>query len=244
MIKTVLIEDELQSRNALKHILENYIQNIEIVGEASSVEESVNLLKSINADLVFMDIHLPDGESFDILDRLDLDSLDFEIIFITAYTEIKKKAFDYFFLQYLTKPYEIDKIEKAIQQFTKNTKKSSGKYSAILKDILNKDTQLLPIPNANGIDFILVEDIVRLEAQRNYTLIVCEDGKKFTSSKNIKHHEELLDRSMFFRVHKSHIINLKYLKSIDNEGVIKMRNDQTVPLAKRVRKEFIDSFKK
>ncbi len=244
MIKTVLIEDELQSRNALKHILENYIQNIEIVGEASSVEESINLLKSINADLVFMDIHLPDGESFDILDRLDLDSLDFEIIFITAYTEIKKKAFDYFFLQYLTKPYEIDKIEKAIQQFTKNTKKSNEKYSAILKDILNKDTQLLPIPNANGIDFILVEDIVRLEAQRNYTLIVCEDGKKFTSSKNIKHHEELLDRGMFFRVHKSHIINLKYLKSIDNEGVIKMRNDQTVPLAKRVRKEFIDSFKK
>lgn len=244
MIKTILIEDELQSRNALKHILENYIQDIEIVGEASSVEESIQLLKTTNVDLVFMDIHLPDGESFDILDQLDLDRLDFEIIFITAYTEIKKKAFDYFFLQYLTKPYEIDKIEKAILQFKKNAKKSNEKYSAILKDILNEGTKLVPIPNANGIDFILVEDIIRLEAQRNYTLIVCGEGKKFTSSKNIKHHENLLDNKMFFRVHKSHIINLKYLKSIDNEGVIKMRNDETVPLAKRVRKEFIDSFKK
>lgn len=244
MIKTVLIEDELESRNALKHILENFIQDIEIVGEASSVKESISLLKTVNTDLVFMDIHLPDGESFDILDELDLNTLDFEIIFITAFTEIKKRAFDYFFLQYLTKPYEIDKIEKAILQFKKNTKKTNEKYSALLKDILNENPKLLPIPNANGIDFIVVEDIVRLEAQRNYTLIVCYDGKKFTSSKNIKHHEELLDSKMFFRVHKSHIINLKYLKSIDNEGVIKMRNDHTVPLAKRVKKEFIDSFKK
>ncbi len=243
MTRTVLIEDELQSRNALKHILENYIEGIEIVGEASSVAESITLLKNINADLVFMDIHLPDGESFDILDQLDLDVLDFEIIFITAYTEIKKRAFDYFFLQYLTKPYEIDKIEKAIIQYNKNTKKTNEQYSTVLKDILNKDAKLLPIPNTQGIDFIAVNHIIRLEAQRNYTLVICKDNKKFTSSKNIKHYEELLNKKMFFRVHKSHIINLKYLKSIDNEGVIKMQNDHTVPLAKRVKKQFIDSFK-
>jgi len=243
MIRTVLIEDELGSRNALKQILENYIEDIEIVGEADTVKSSVEIIRKTNPDLVFMDIHLPDGESFDVLDKLDLDTLDFDIIFITAFTEIKLRAFDYFFLQYLTKPYDIDSIEKAIAHYKKSIKKSKEQYSNILRDILNNEAKLIAIPNVKGTDFISVEDIVRLEAQRNYTNIYCKDDRVFVSSKNIKHYEELLDSKLFFRVHKSHIIHLKYLRSVDNEGIIKMIDNSSVPLAKRVRKEFIDFFK-
>lgn len=243
MIRTVLIEDELGSRNALKQILETYVEDIQIVGECESVKESVALLQQINVDLVFMDIHLPDGESFDILDQLDQEKHDFDIVFITAYPDVKVKALDYFFLQYLTKPYEIDKIEKVIQQHRKHQNKNTENYKSILKEILSNKAKLIPIPNTTGIDFVSVEDIIRLEAQRNYTLIYSIESKKYLSSKNIKHFEELLDEKVFFRVHKSHIIHLKYLKSVSNDGLIKMSDNSNVPLAKRVRKDFIDFFK-
>jgi len=243
MIKTVLIEDELNSRNALKQILESYVEEIQIVGEAASVNEGVTLLQKISADLVFMDIHLPDGESFDILDQLGQDDYDFDIIFITAYDDVKERALDYFFLQYLYKPYDIDKIEKAIQHYRKHVNKDLEKYKSILQEFMKNETKLIPVPGSKGIDFISLENIIRLEADRNYTIIYCVEDKSYLSSKNIKHYENVLNKQRFFRVHKSHIINLKHLKFVSNDGLIEMSDNGTVPLATRVKKEFIDFFK-
>jgi len=111
------------------------------------------------------------------LDQLDQEHLDFDIVFITAYPDVQVKALDYFFLQYLTKPYDIDKIEKVIQQHQKNQNQNNENYKSILKEILSQEAKLIPIPNATGIDFISSENIIRLVAQRNYTLIYCQEGK-------------------------------------------------------------------
>ncbi len=243
MIKTIIIEDELRSRQALRQILEEFIEDITMVGEAESVAQSIPLLKEKEVDLVFMDIHLPDGESFDILDALVEEELDFEIIFITAYTDVKVKAFDYFFLQYLTKPFDIDKIEKAVNHYRKNTTKKINGYQDVLRDVIKNEANLIPVPNSKGIQFVKIHDIVRLEADRNYTNIYTIKGERFMASKNIKHFSELLDSSLFYRVHKSHIINIKFLTEVSKDGEIKMQDGSFAPLAKRVRKEFLDIFK-
>jgi len=146
-------------------------------------------------------------------------------------------------LQYLTKPFDIDKIEKAINHYKKNQQKSKQYYTHALKDIVNNEAKLIPIPNSKGIEFLLLEDIIRFEADRNYTQIFCKNNTKHLASKNIKHFEALLDSKLFFRVHISHIIHIKHLKSVDNDGLIKMSDNSIVPLAKRVRKDFIDFFK-
>ena len=112
-----------------------------------------------------------------------------------------------------------------------------------MKDIVNNEAKLIPVPNSKGIEFLLLEDIIRFEADRNYTKIYCKNETKHLASKNIKHFEALLDPKLFFRVHKSHIIHIKHLKSVDNDGLIKMTDNSIVPLAKRVRKDFLDFFK-
>lgn len=239
MINAVIIEDEFGSRESLKAILKEYISDVFIIAEAIDIKSGVKVLKQHNPDIVFMDIRLPDGDSFRILDHFP--DPHFEIIFITAYSDYLQKAFDYFSFQYLTKPVDIEKLEKTINRYrkTQNPKFSKNKLEGLEKLLENK-SEILTIPHSEGIRILTIPDIVRLEADGSYTKLVLIDGDSFISTKGIGHYQKLLEKHHFFRTHKSHLINVNMISNISYTEGIALKNDDTVPLAQRSKKDFLD----
>ncbi len=239
MIRTIIIEDEFGSRESLKAILNAYITDLVVVAEATDIKSGIQALEKNNPDLVFMDIRLPDGESFEILDHFP--NPNFEIIFITAYSDYLQKAFDYFSFQYLTKPVDIEKLEKTIERYrsSKIPAFSKDKLQG-LKEMLIDKPKILTIPHSDGIRILSIADIVRLEADGSYTKIFLKCGESLISTKGIGHYQKILGSHSFFRTHKSHLININMIINISYSEGILLKNKDTVPLAQRNKKEFIE----
>ncbi len=239
MIRAVIVEDEFGSRESLKAILSAYIKDVIVVAEAIDIKSGILAIEEHQPDMVFLDIRLPDGDSFGILDHFP--NASFEIIFVTAYSDYLQKAFDYFSLQYLTKPVDIEKLEKAMERYrqVKNTAFSLDKLNS-LKKILEDRPKILTLPNNDGIRVLVITDIVRLEADGSYTKIFLEDGDSLISTKGIGHYQKILEKHHFFRTHKSHLINVDMILNISYSDGILLKNKDRVPLSQRSKKEFLD----
>ncbi len=239
MIKAIIIEDEFGSRESLKAILEEYCQDVKVIAEAEDIKSSIKVLQAYQPDIVFMDIRLPDGDSFRILDHFP--DADFEVIFITAYVDYLQKAFDYFSFQYLTKPIDIDKLERTLAHYRKTKQPAfSLEKLAGLEKLLQNKPNILPITYNDGIKVLSIPKIVRLEADGSYTNIFLEDGQSIISTKGIGHYQKLLEKHQFFRTHKSHLVNVNMIVNISfTEGIL-LQNQDTVPLALRNKKQFLD----
>lgn len=239
MIKAIIIEDEFGSRESLKAILKEYVKDVEVIAEAADIQSGIDVLKEHQIDLVFMDIRLPDGDSFRILDQFP--DAKFEVVFITAYSDYLQKAFDYFSFQYLTKPVDIEKLEKTIEKFrqTKTPIFSLEKLNVFEKLLENK-SEILAIPHLDGIRILTIADIVRLEADGSYTKFILKDGDNFVSTKRIGFYDETLATHNFFRTHKSHMVNIKMIADISFRDGILLKNKDTIPLAQRNKKQFLD----
>jgi len=239
MINAIIIEDEFGSRESLKAILKAYIKDLVVIAEATDIKSGIQVLTKNSPDLVFMDIRLPDGDSFNILDHFPNPS--FEIIFITAYSDYLRKAFDYFSFQYLTKPIDIEKLEKTIERFrSKKIPAYSRTKLEDLKTMLIDKPRFLTIPNSDGIRVLSIADIVRLEADGSYTKIFLLSGDSLISTKGIGHYQKILEDHSFFRTHKSHLINVNMILNISYADGVFLKNKDVVPLAQRNKKEFIE----
>lgn len=239
MIKAIIIEDEFGSRESLKAILKEYVKDVVVLAEATDIKEGILALKEHQPDIVFMDIRLPDGESFRILD--DFPDANFEVIFITAYSDYLQKAFDYFSFQYLTKPIDIEKLEKTITKYrSTNTPEFSVNKLNRLENLLEKKTKILAIPHTEGIRILTIPDIIRLEADGSYTRFFLENSEHFISTKGIGYYEKILQEHHFFRTHKSHVVNVSMISNVSFQEGILLKNGDTVPLAQRSKKLFID----
>ena len=239
MIKTVIVEDEFGSRESLKAILSAYLKDVVVMAEAIDIQSGIQAILKHQPDIVFLDIRLPDGDSFSILDHFP--DTPFEVIFVTAYSDYLQKAFDYFSLQYLTKPVDIEKLEKTIERYRqiKNASFSLEKLNS-LKKMLEDQPKILTISNTDGIRILAITDIVRLEADGSYTKIFLKSGDNLISTKGIGHYQRVLEKYRFFRTHKSHLINVDMILNISYSEGILLKNEDQVPLSQRSKKDFLD----
>lgn len=219
MIKALIVDDERDARFILNNLLERHFsEKIEVVGNASSIQEAAEKIKSILPDLVFLDIQMPNGSGFELLEQFQ--QRKFDVIFVTAFNKFAIKAFKFSAFDYLLKPIKVAELRASIERFEINQNSpltQKEQHAAILKENFNK-IERLTIPYTEGFHFANLSEIIRLEGDGNYTHFIFTSGKKITTTKNLGEYEELLNENGFFRIHQSTIVNLKHITNFLKRG--------------------------
>lgn len=243
-IKAVIIEDEHKSILTLQTLLERYCPEVSIVGTGNCVEAGIRVLGERKPELVFLDIAMPDGDAFDLLNRID--NVDFEVIFITAYNDFALKAFEFSALHYLLKPINYKELQDAVQRFLK-IRPAHNIQSRL--DILNSSLQShfdkISLPSNDGLIIVEIQDIVRFEAAGNYSTVFLASGDSIIVTKTLNQFEEILSGLHFIRIHNTHLINLKYLKKYQRGqgGIVTMQNGTSLTVSRTRKNEFLEGLK-
>lgn len=245
MITAVIVDDEKKSREVLKRLIKETNLNIIIVGEADAVETGYEVIDKELPQLVFLDVEMLDGTGFNLLEKFD--EIEFKVIFTTAYDKYAIKAFKYSAIDYLLKPIDIEELENAVLQ-ANNSIDQEMAYNSQIKTLINNNKEAgfkkLVIKSANKLTFVNVDDILYCEAEGCYTDIIAVNDNKLTASKPLKHFDSILgEYEGFFRVSKSCLINLKYIKSYNKDKeCIKLENGEVITLAKRRKRDFLEKL--
>lgn len=248
MFKSVIIDDEEDARFNLKHLLlRKFADTIQIVGEAYSVKSGLEIIEKTQPDLVFLDIKMRDGNGFDLIQSLE--SIDFEIIFVTAYDKFAIQAIEFSAFAYLMKPINLDKLQNSITQLIEKQKELNNSIHKRVKILIenygdSKKILKLVISNIEGFNVLQIENIIRLEGDSNYTHFILSNDKKVISSKSIGVYEDLLDEYGFYRIHQSTIINLRHVKAYKKSegGQVQMTDDAILKISRHRKKDFFDRF--
>ena len=246
MINAVIIDDETRNIKLMKNILGKFCPQVRLIGDASNGLTGKELILQKKPDLVFLDIEMPYGNGFDLIN--DLMPVDFEVIFVTAFDKYMLQALKYSALDYLLKPVNIDELKQAVQNAELRIRKNSiNQQLNILLDNFKKQEpglKKIAIPTPDGFDFIMVDDIIRCEALGAYTKIHINDSKKIVVSKTLKDYETILPEDIFFRIHNSHLINLNYIKKYNRGrgGFIELDDGSIIEVASRRKDEFLKRF--
>ena len=248
MIKAIIVEDEQLGLNNLKNMLASHCPDVEVIGEAMSVEEGLRLMRneSIKPDVAFLDISLPDGLVFQLLNQIR--PIKFDVIFVTAYQEYAIKACEYSSIGYVLKPIDPDMLKEALARIRPKEKEDADKRLEIFNNYYNNPNAFtkMSISALDGIYFVNIRDIVRFEAEDNYTHIFLQTGERITASKTIKSYEDLLAPFNFYRVHKRHVINLNYMRKFvkGDGGYLVMDDDIKIEVSRRRRPAFMEQLKR
>lgn len=213
-IRSVIVEDEVSAREALKAYLSKYCPQVEVLGEAADARSAVSLLHDVKPQLVFLDVELPFGNAFDILDACR--GLFFETIFVTAFSEYSIKALNQSAAYYLLKPLSIEELIVAVNKVQEHIVKNEiYDRNRIVADNFREQQPAkrhVLLPTVEGFELIRMEEIVHLKGNGNFTDIHLNNGTVKMACRFLKHYEEILPLP-FMRIHKSHIINLNYVQS-------------------------------
>ncbi|NOR28646.1 MAG: response regulator [Lutibacter sp.] len=244
MINAIIIEDETAAYQHLKNIVEtNYNSQIKIIGHETGVEKGIKLINNLNPQLIFLDIELQDGNGFEILDYYH-NNIKSEVIFTTGLRDYKEKAMDYFAFYYLNKPIIKEQLTTVLDKFlAKQTAFDSEKYSAFKTQVDNKHNKItLPMKNG-GFNVIELNDILYCEADGSYTHIFTTDNKICIVSKNLKKIESILPKTIFFRIHRSTLLNLTHIANYNNSGEILLSNNKKLLVSSRNKTSFLRILK-
>lgn len=237
MIKALIIDDLEQARTTLKKDLSTYASDIEIIGEAEGVVSGAKLLLTVQPDILFLDIQMQDGSGFDLLDILP--EINFKIIFITASDAHAIKAFRYAAIDYLVKPVDPDELKSALTRFRENYLNEDAKYKLLSDSLKNNErpTKRLALHAQDKINIVNIDEIVRCESHINYTTFFFLDGTRIVVTRTLKDFDDLLSDQGFYRVHQSHLVNMKFIREfIKGDGGYLLMTDQSeVPVSVRKR---------
>lgn len=242
MITTLIIDDEPRARDFLRGMLESHCPEVQILGEAGSVEEGIAALQTHSPQLVFLDIQMPDGTAFDLLRKIP--DFDFRIVFITAHEQYAIDAFRLSALDYLLKPLSppsvIRAVAKASEAFVlKNLQVQLTTLMANLDQ--GASPEKLVLKTLDSIYAVRMDEIVRLESDGSYTAFFLNDGRKLLVSQRMKTYEDMLPRKQFFRIHQSHVINLQCFREFNKKEDLAVLSDGTeVPVSTRRRQGLLD----
>lgn len=243
MLRAIVIDDIEAIRKRHVAIIKSSCPNISIIGQADSVASGVRLISQLAPDLVFLDVEMPDGTGFDLLQKLQ--PIGFKVIFITGYEDFAIRAFRFSAIDYLLKPLDannlVDAVKKAEDSLSKEVfdMKLGNLFSNLERP---KSLQRLVLKTADRIYSVNVQDIVNCESDKNYTTFHFINGPKLLVSTNLKEYESILVPFNFFRTHQSHLINMAYFDHFirtDGGNKIVMKNKHTVPLSVRKKEEFL-----
>ncbi|HMQ62369.1 MAG TPA: LytTR family DNA-binding domain-containing protein [Flavilitoribacter sp.] len=237
MIKTLVVDDEEKARSLLVFLLREEAPEIGEIREAANGAEALNVMREFKPDLVFLDVEMPVMNGFDLLTSLD--AWDFDIIFTTAYDQYAIRAIRFSALDYLMKPVDPDELRLAVDRFLSKQQTAKGpQYRNLINNLQpgNGREMKLAIPTTDGVYFYRTDEIIRCEADSNYTMFYLTQNRKFLCAKTLKEFDELLTEHGFIRVHKSHLINIRYVENYLGKGSVRMQ-DKTEILVARRRKE-------
>lgn len=241
MITALLIDDDANLRNGMKGLLERYAPDIEILGEADSVESGIQAIDKFRPQVVFLDIQLADGTGFDILEQLAQKhgKSTAHIVFITAHEQYAIKAFRFSALDFLLKPVDPEDLQKVIGKIKSVVAKNEGfaHIDLLLENIRKKvdNFKRIALSTSDGIHLFEISDIIRCESEDNYTKFMIRNNKPILISKTLKEYEDMLTEHGFERIHQSHLINLSYLKSYIKKdgGYVIMSDGSHLPISQR-----------
>lgn len=241
MIKALLVDDEQASIDLLKWLIGEYCPDITAIQTARSVQDAVPLIRNFQPDIVFLDIQMPHQSGFDLLTNID--NWNFEVIFTTAYNEFAIQAIRFSALDYLLKPIDETELKKAIERYkVKRIYAPAGQilFRNFIQNISqgNKEKFKLALADATEIKYVQVDEIIRLQAESNYTHIFLNGNKVFISAKTLKEYDEMLAGQRFLRVHKSHLVNPSHIQAYDRQGILQMSDGSKVEVARR-KKEYL-----
>jgi two-component system, LytTR family, response regulator len=240
MIRAIIIEDEKDSRAILAALLTKYCEGIDVVGEAENVREGVKLINLLSPDLVFLDIEMPFENGFQLFKYFE--EVNFDVIFTTAYDEYALKAFRFAALDYLLKPINLEELREAIKRVNKEENQVDYNNVRIqtLAYNLDHNFQKIALPILNGLVFVDIDDIFYLEADNNYTTVHTTGGKHLVS-RTLREYETILGEVGFFRINRSHLINMKFLKSYikSTPPSVELTNGTKLKLSSSRKKDFL-----
>ncbi len=240
MIKALIIDDELKARNIIDHYIVNFIPEISEVKQADSVDAALEILKNYQPGIVFLDVEMPHKNGFDFL--TEIKEPNFDVIFTTAYNQYAIQAIRFSALDYLLKPVDPDELKVAVQRHLEKKESAQQKkemFDNLVANIEKKEVKdfKIAVPSSEGVYFFMIDDILRMEADRSYTHIHLINRKPFIASKTLKHFEEMLDEFKFIRTHKSHLVNPKHITRISNDNEFVLLTDGSKVEVSRRKKE-------
>jgi len=243
MVRTVIIDDDQLARKILFRIINQNFSELEIVGEAGSVEEGIKLISDVDPDLVFLDIEMGDGTGFDLIDQLL--EVDFRLVFVTSYNDYAITAFKYSAFDYILKPVLPENVKSTIARILKTAGvKPKTEYVSLKSQIERSEEQsdaTIALPEMNGFAIIKVKNILRCEGERNYTRVFYKDGTSVLISRTLLEFDQLLVPHGFFRIHRSHLVNLgciiRYVKT--DGGMVEMIDKSQLKVSPKFKDELL-----
>lgn len=232
-IKAIIVEDEIPAQETLELYLQKYCPEVKVIAKASDANKALEVIKKNKADLVFLDVELPFGNAFDLLEKIG--SINFETIFITAYEDYAMKALNSDAVHYILKPIEIEELIKAVEKVKKLISVKQDKQNEIIgvRDYETLQAKKFIFPNVNGFDLLSINTVIKCEADNNYTVFYFDDKSKKIISKTLKRIEEQLKDYGFLRVHKKYLVNLNKISSYQRgkTGSLIMTDNTEVPVS-------------
>jgi two-component system LytT family response regulator len=247
-MKAVIIDDEKDSRDVLANYVSKYCKDVTVCGFGESVDSGLSAIKAHEPDIVFLDIEMPYGNGFDLLDRVE--KVSFETIFVTAFDHYAMQALNQSAAYYLLKPIDIDELVKAVDKIKKEKQEDHPIHHAqVLLDNIRSgsaQTQKIMLPTMEGFEIVHVKTILYCEAVDNFTKFYFETGTPLLICRTLKYFEELLKNYSFFRIHRSYLINPEYVirYSKGKGGYVTMKNNKELEISPTRKKEFLDVFQK
>ncbi len=235
----ILIDDEEPGRRNLYALLEKYCPEIEVIAEASNAAEAKEKILSLGPNVLFLDINMPELNGFDLLESLN--KKDFAVVFVTAHKDYGIQAVKAGAIDYILKPIVIKELQQAVNKIVSFY---DQKKSELVTE--NQKPGRITLSHTGGFSVIEMKDIIRLEAESNYTRVYVSEKRSYFVSKPLKVFEDSLKDNIFFRVHRSYIINLNHVKEFLREdgGVIVMNDDARIQLPKARYNEFIEAMRR
>ena len=243
-IKAILVDDELIARDVLSNYIAKYCPAIELIGQAENIKEAVPLIKELQPEVLFLDVEMPYGNAFDILEACN--GQRFETIFITAYAEYSLKALNMSAAYYILKPIDISELIAAVSKVQDSIlrKDEFDRTKILLQNLkLKPEQQQIILPTVNGFDVVKTSTITRLQANGNFTDVYFTDGSSRMICKFLKHFDEILE-DPFIRIHRSYIVNLDYIKSYSKGagGFVIMQDGSEIEVSASYKEKFIGRF--
>jgi two-component system LytT family response regulator len=240
----IIIDDMELARRNLRQLLTTHIPEVDIIGEADGVVSGAKLLRSSQADILFLDIHLGDGEGFDILEIVPDTST--KVIFTTASDEHAIKAFRYAAIDYLLKPIDPEEMKEAIDKAVSKPTQQYEQLDLLRSTLSNHNTKKIALHTSDQILIVDIQDIVRMEANGNYTQFYFADQTKLLITKTLKEFDKILQEDGFLRTHQSHLINPEFIKAFvkTEGGYIEMKDGSIVPVSVRKKAGIMDALAK
>ncbi len=246
MYRTVIVDDDKLASKVLSRILSSNFPEIQLLGIADSVKSGVELITDEKPDLVFLDIEMPDGTGFGLIEQLP--DVNFKLVFTTSYSDYAIKAFKYSAFDYIVKPVLLENVNSTISRITEIPILHEKQIVDVVKKNIDsgetKTDATIALPEMNGFAIIKVDNIVRCEGERNYTRVFYKDETSVLVSRTLLEFDQLLVSHGFCRIHRSHLVNLncvsRYLKT--DGGIVEMTDKVQLKVSPKYKEELLDKL--